>query len=90
MTMFGKENFGKNMAAIGIAPASSSFLIASLVAGQLYEMNADKDGYCTGNICFGLTYMMNFSLCMCSSVICLFFTRRLRKSENIVSPMVNV
>lgn len=84
LSMFGNKNFGTNMAAIGISTSGSTIIMASLVAGLMYESYANMDGYCLGSLCYGLTFFLNFGLCACSALLSLMLTKRLHR------PLVNI
>lgn len=86
--LFGKTYFGGNWSVIRIAPAFSSFVMSTAIAGKLYERNIDGTGDdCYGWGCYGYTFCVNLGVCIITVLLCLILSKRWNtflKSEKLL------
>ncbi|KAG2373689.1 hypothetical protein C9374_011978 [Naegleria lovaniensis] len=78
---FGPKYFAVNSSICSLASSLGSFLLATLVAGKVYESNIASDNLskiCYGNSCFQATFYLTTLLCSVSCVACIVLMYRTR------------
>ncbi|KAF0974601.1 hypothetical protein FDP41_006633 [Naegleria fowleri] len=78
---FGPKYFAVNSSICSLASSLGSFLLATLVAGKVYESNIASDNLskiCYGISCFQVTFYLTTLLCSISCVACILLMYRTR------------
>jgi hypothetical protein len=62
--LFGIKNFGALYNVLTIALPAGSLIFSGLIAGHLYDREADGAGTCVGKKCFELTFLIMTMICV--------------------------
>eukprot|EP01095_Lingulamoeba_sp_RSL-Kostka_P017688 TRINITY_DN9366_c0_g1_i1.p1 TRINITY_DN9366_c0_g1~~TRINITY_DN9366_c0_g1_i1.p1 ORF type:complete len:525 (+),score=103.09 TRINITY_DN9366_c0_g1_i1:187-1761(+) len=72
--LFGRKYFGQNYNILSLAPAVSSYIFATLIAGSFYDHYGSKGANgiieCFGRICYGYTYSILYFSIALSAIAC--------------------
>ena len=75
--LFGQQFFGGNWSIIRIAPAFSSFLMSTVIAGVIYDRNTpENENNCFGWKCYGYSLIIDFFICLLAIFLCFVLSYR--------------
>ncbi|KAJ0256697.1 Major facilitator superfamily protein [Hirschfeldia incana] len=78
--LFGLRHFGINFNVILLANPIGASLFSALLAGHIYDQEADKQGNptCIGPDCFRVTFLVLAGVCGLGTLLCVILTVRIR------------
>jgi len=71
--LYGSRYFGANYGVLDSAPAIGSFLLATLLAGRIYDQYANLEHNCFGLVCFKETFLITAGVNLGAVVFCIAF-----------------
>lgn len=77
---FGQKYFSINFSVACLAPSCGSYLLATLLAGAIYDLNSKGSSKrCFGRRCYQMTYLICTAICIFAFIIGLFLMYRSRR-----------